>query len=490
MRSIALIIVLTSRDWLAPSVFGVFDVSCAISVATLTLLKMTVRNLLLVPHAGEAFAGAARLHAFSSYLESTSGVGPKEIIFVGTVHDLSQESKVWIDGVEADPLGDEHSFALVKDEIYDQMHPERVLVVMPTTVQAVETIVRSLTPIPDGVCVICSSDLTHYGPAYGNTAFRGLAFPQARVKEREEPLLEALVRGDPEAVKACTSHTPDICCGPLALLACSTIAGLNGQRGRVEDYYDSLHAQSDGIVRYCCEKSLPESSSFVSYLSMSFAKESGTATAAATPLLEKCLALGSCASVIAGRCAISADDAQVLAAPSWTDLANEENGAFAGTQAKGNSRERSVTCCVGKFQTKGVPLSLNIINAAVGCCADTDRWHEPYDYPRLFETQSFNVTVLQQEPWVSMSVAEFEADYKASAHLGVFLTLSDGGTATFLPSVRRHSFPFGTPVQTYLSALAEKAGATDGKYMGAEIRVYRALEFSSNDRDVVAFTAI
>ena len=453
---------------------------------------MSSRRLILIPHAGLPYAGAARHHAFDSYLTSTKGVTPNCIIFVGTLHDLSKGSRVWLDGNDVDPIPEEHSFRWVRDEIIQHLCPRKLLIALPSTVDDVECIASSLSDIPEDFCVICTSDLTHYGPAYSETTFSNASFPQARVRKREEPLIEALLQGDATGVASVTRQNPKVCCGPLALLTCSLIAKANGFWGRVEDYYDSLNASKSGIIRYSMNKTTGDS--FVSYLALTFGTDVKGRPSVA-PLLDKCLALGSCASVIKATCTISNEEAYLLSVPSWSTFAKSSNGAFAGTVAKESgdivSAHQDVTCCNGRFQSSDSSLALNIVEAVRGCCGDTKRWEASYDYENLFNTQTIKVTVLQLRPWTVLSTSYFEKYYaEDDPRVGALLTLSNGLSATFLPGVRKEALPPATTAATYLEALARKAGSPDGSYIDATIEIYRGADFSSADPNVVLFTEV
>ncbi len=438
--------------------------------------------LALVPHAGRAYAGAARAHAFEA-LGAPEGA---TVFFVGTLHRPVESPRelLWVDGQEEPPLR-EHSFEWVREELYAALRPAKVVVALPRSFAEARQLARRLTRrARPKLVVVCTADLTHYGPSYGHTD-PGDSFPQATVAAQEAPLVAALLTARAEAVRRLVTKRPWLTCGPFALYACALLARAQRLPGRAVDYYTSLDARSaEPLDRYVIRRVVAPN--FVSYLAVVYdAPRTRSATRSATrrtrsaehdPLrsagllspLERCLALGAVKSAVLAGC----PEAAPFVAPAWTRLAWLRNGAFVGTTSSG-----AINCSRGSYEAPGRSLAENVAEAAVGCCADaTERWRRPYGDGRYV----YKVEVLQQRPWPRVSATAFRA--REEDELGVLLELPGGASATYLPSVWRESFR-GQPAEELLASLVQKAGGGDWREGVASL--YRTLVFTSEDPELV-----
>jgi AmmeMemoRadiSam system protein B len=230
----------------------------------------------LVPHAGWAYSGATAARGLAAL--GAAGA-PETVVLFGAVHRWGvAEAALYGAGAWRTPLGDvpvdeelaqevlrlaggavvdapdahedEHSIE-VQLPILQHLYPTaRILpVAMPPLAQAAEigrVIARAALALGRTAVAVGSSDLTHYGPRYGNTpagvGAEGLAWTRANDKRLID--LAVGLRVDEVVAEAEAYHNA---CGPGALAAAMAFsAELGATRGLLLHYTTSYDVWPQG----------------------------------------------------------------------------------------------------------------------------------------------------------------------------------------------------------------------------------------------------
>ena len=234
----------------------------------------------IVPHAGWTFSGATALAVFDAIVARRP---PKTFVLFGAVHThRARTSAIFSSGGWETPLGvakiDERLAAeilaragdLVTDDpdAHEGEHSIEVQLpfirrlapdakIVPITAYpndravllglAVGQIIRDIEA--DAVC-LGSSDLTHYGPAYGFTpkGFGAAALRWVR-EENDRRMVDLMVRLDAEGAVA-EARTHSNACGPGAIAATLAAARIQGaERGHVVHYTTSADVMREAMGR-------------------------------------------------------------------------------------------------------------------------------------------------------------------------------------------------------------------------------------------------
>lgn len=212
----------------------------------------------VIPHAGIQYAGLARQRAFNKLPKH------KKVIFFAALHTPkvpTQDVYVWKDG-DTPLVPGEHSYTWVRNELFDQLQPTSVTIVIPTSFESAAKYVQT-SNVANDVLVIGTTDLTHHGVAYNYVSSH--AHPQVETHQREDHLITAIVNADSVGVK---SHA-SIACGPYAIYAVCLIAATRRLKGTVVEYYDSISVGESGIDMYTTP-ARPHGTNYVSYVSIVF----------------------------------------------------------------------------------------------------------------------------------------------------------------------------------------------------------------------------
>lgn len=229
----------------------------------------------VVPHAGWVYSGAicGDVVGFISSRRS-----PKTVVITGTVHvpgvvvPTTMSTGVWETPIGSTPVDEEFAAALVASGTVDDnpaaftyehsievplpmvqiAFPERSIVplMVPPTVSGVElgNLIAEITRSLDrDVVLLASSDLTHYGPAYGfmpaGVGVQGLRWTK---EENDRLILEAIERLDAESIVPLAKRRHNAC-GPAAIATVVAAArALGARRGYILDYKTSYDVRPEG----------------------------------------------------------------------------------------------------------------------------------------------------------------------------------------------------------------------------------------------------
>ncbi len=229
----------------------------------------------IVPHAGWQYSGAicGEVVAFLSRKRQ-----PRTIVMTGTVHvpgvlrpatmtmgywetpvgmvEIDCEFAAALVGsgqVEDAPRAFEHEHSLEVPLPMVQVafpHAWFVPLMVPPTVSGVElgaTIAATATSLGRDVVLLASSDLTHYGPAYGfapaGLGRSGLVWTK---EENDRLILEAIEKLDAESIVPLVKKRHNAC-GPAAIATVLSAArSLGAKRGYILDYKTSYDVMPEG----------------------------------------------------------------------------------------------------------------------------------------------------------------------------------------------------------------------------------------------------
>ncbi len=228
----------------------------------------------IVPHAGWVYSGATAAPA----LAGVAAFGPDTVVFFGAAHSMfREEASVWTSGAWRTPLGEvlvdeelssailatarvsadprpherEHSIE-VQLPILQVLRPEaRIvpIVVQPTAGAAtigreVGAVARAASEAGKRVAVVGSTDLTHYGPAYGfEPAGRGSVGVRWAKEKNDRRLIRLIERLAADEIVAETSANHNACGGGAIAATIAAAAALGASR-----YVELRHTTSAEVA--------------------------------------------------------------------------------------------------------------------------------------------------------------------------------------------------------------------------------------------------
>ncbi|HET6203559.1 MAG TPA: AmmeMemoRadiSam system protein B [Planctomycetota bacterium] len=321
---------------------------------------------------------------------------------------------------------------------------------VPVLVGAVESgsdaasIGRRLRALVDSrTLVVASSDLTHYGEAYGFFPFPpGDPSLRERIRGFDGALIEAVLRADAPGLATVRGRTGINACGAGAIRLLLEMFP-RGYRGTLLEYRTSGEVSGDW-------------SSSVSYAAIAF---SGLRPVLSEEEARGCLSLAreAVAAAVLGR------PGPTPAEESLPRALREQAGAFVTLRRGGELRG-----CVGEVRAAH-PLWKAI--AANGASAALRDGRFPPVRPEELDLLRVEVTVLGDSRRL-----EDPADL-ALGEEGAFLRLGDAG-AVFLPQVATEQ---GWDRETFYRHLAHKAGLDPEKWREATIEAFGAAWFAEGE---------
>ena len=446
-------------------------------------LKKIVRAA-LIPHAGHIYAGHARYAALRYFKKTT-----KQIIYLATLHNINPSNKTYI--LHRDKgfrLGKhnftktkmhEHSFDWVHDELIHLFPSAKILALAPNAgVKHLHSWILQYLKKHKDCIFIATVDLIHYGESFHNASY--LSYPQQMAKvKNEEALINAAVnpsRFNNNYINHLIKKDRNIVDGPKTLHIFMKVMKEMHYTGRVTDYYDSHGNNKKNLIsRYTID--VNPVTNFVSYVSIVYGKNM---IKDLFPI-DILLALGLLKSIIAYNIH---NKKQSLRLPHWSPLFKRTSGVFVGT-GMGNQ----TNCSYGNYEGRGNENSTStaekIILAADNCTYDAkNRWNLPYT-PHTLDKLSYKIEFLEPRiEWKKYPGHLATKKFKNNGHYGVYLTLPNGKSATYLPVVFRDNPNWTiTKVMEKLTEKAEGRPLTSKEkaaWKKGEIKVYTSKSYTWN----------
>ena len=159
----------------------------------------------------------------------------------------------------------------------------------------------------------------------------------------------------------------------------------------------------------------------------------------------------------------------------WSPFYGKKHGIFVGTSI--NDR---TNCSYGRYENHS-STAVKITEASLDCPKDAAvRWQMPYTKDVINDTKynlKYKVELLEsKKKWKKIkNIMKFPLDGKH----GMYLTLPNGRSATYLPVVARDRH---WSIDKYLTALAKKAGGNgdDWKHPRTVAKVYTSKSYTWN----------
>lgn len=164
----------------------------------------------VVPHAGYVYSGPTAAWAYNEIGESAF---PEIYIIIGTNHS-SNETLVSLDdwetpfsmvknvnltlGLKKSPMTDEHSIE-VQLPFLQFVNRDRIkdIKILPIILNKYEPeLCKKIADLPQSKVIICSSDFTHYGPAYSYVPF--LYSKRENIEKMDKGAIDRIMKFDPE----------------------------------------------------------------------------------------------------------------------------------------------------------------------------------------------------------------------------------------------------------------------------------------------------
>ena len=422
----------------------------------------------IIPHAGKKYAGEARKSVFKLMNKQT-----KYIIYIATVHRPEQSKTVYTLSNSSFTLPatiphvaipyNEHSYKWVAPELRHYFPTAQILAIGPNQYSSklCDWIVQFMKKHKKCI-LLATTDLIHYGKSFHNMNL--LDFPQQLSKQKkEENFINALVKNPikPKQIRRFTQQH-HLMCGPNAIDLFAHIIKKLHYSGKVVDYYDSHGStSSDRLNRYIIDH-LPVHH-LVSYVSIVYG----------THLHQQHINHFDIMMAIAALKSNLLSDVYKkhykVYLPTWSPFYRKKQGVFVGTSIHGKTN-----CSYGRYENHS-STATKITEAALDCPKDAaNRWTIPYTKDTMDDIK-YKVELLEsKKKWKrTKHILKFPLDGKH----GMYLTLPQGGSATYLPVVARdHKWT----IENYLRSLAKKAGGRGDEWKNphAVAKVYTSKSYT------------
>ena len=432
----------------------------------------------IIPHAGKQFAGDARKTIFNILKQNSV----KYIIYISASHSIKglQPNTLYrhnptetydggdaflnnindkyfintINKLQPLPPNKEHSFEWVENELKREFEDAHLLVLTPygdisESIKSFVNIIKN----NENMILLATTDLTHYGDDFGN---RHTIQHPPRLSARilEEKLLHALTNPS-DNIKTIQEETSkeDLLCGPYSILFFSNIIKKLEWKGKIVDYYDSSTSQKNPLSQHVIDDE--DTRSFVSYVSIIYGKNIHQDI---LTQLDIHMGIGIVKTVIVHN--MGDYEPPHIRFPKWHPFRRTTTGVFVGSRFG-----KHISCSYGRYESEhdDVSTAEKIVAAAKDCIKDaSNRWGRPYTQQNIHQ-KTFKIELLQERKyWLQVTpdedkLGEYLSIGKKDNKYGVYLTLKNGSSATYLPSVAEQF----TTIGDYMNQLAKKAGGGD-----------------------------
>ena len=449
----------------------------------------------IIPHAGEKYAGQARKKIFD-YILKSSKVKIKYIIYIASIHNIPVDNEgVYLLYKDFDIGGNfifkeypsddhEHSYEWVKDELDKAFPYSKRIIIGPIS--------SSLTSYKDlsndianfildrdnsqGILLLGTTDLIHYGHTFNNYGL--LEYPERQSKiQIEEDLIMNMIQSSYRNIEEDLSSQRrlsqkiSLACGPYAIEMFTHTNSLIFKKGNISsktvcgnvlDYYDSSVYDKKGIDKYVIyPKHIVDS--FVSYVSIIYDFGDYSRKYPFKNGIDDDMALGFVKSILLRTLT---SNKYLLELPKFHSFHRMRNGVFVGTSLDG-----IVNSCYGRFEQEGKSLENNIIHAAKLCVSDSiERWNNPITLSNVNKLQ-IKIDILdERKDWRTVSLNTFLKEFIVDGSYGVYLTLPNGSSATYLPSVA-YDYKGRWTSKNYITNLTQKAGGGGSEWKDSKSKI-------------------
>lgn len=430
----------------------------------------------IIPHAGKLYAGQARKKVFDYILKKPVKI--EYVIYIASIHNIVKELSSEIYSLYQDfdigytfkkypPSGHEHSYEWVKNELNDAFPESKKLVIGPTQsydkyINLSKKLSNFILNSKKGVLLLGTTDLIHYGEKFENVG--QIEYPERETKSHlEENLILDMIQSSYSKIKD-RSENISLMCGPYAIQLFLYINSLlyNSSKknvfGNVLDYYDSSVYDKKGIDKYVIYPS--STKEFVSYVSILYdpsVKKNKNG-------IDNIMALAFVKSILIRNLFRKNYS---LNLEKWHSFHYRKNGVFVGTSLNGH-----VNSCYGHFENH-TSLADNIIYAANMCIQDSiERWNNPITVKNI-NNHRIKIDILdEKKDWKKIQSSDFLKEFVVDGTYGVHLTLRNGGSATYLPSVA-YEYRDKWSSYEYITNLTQKAGGNGDEWKFSKIQLYK-----------------
>lgn len=439
-------------------------------------MDTTIRGA-IIPHADKTYCGSIRNKVFKKLSKDVDN-----IIYIAALHQISNSNKTYLIYQSDDfpkikinltPIYyREHSYYWVKNELLKFFPKVKILVIAPDSKANLEKLCNTITyflQINTKTIVIATTDLIHYGNQFDNLG--SLMFPEQMNKIiYEEKLINYLIKKPIQTINIKNILIKDsfLTCGTYAILLFSLIMRKLNWEGKVIDYYDSSSSfKKDILDKYTISPYKVDS--FVSYIGIIYASKLKKNKLSNFDIL---LGIGLIKSnIIFNTLGLNNKN---LRLPIWSPFYEIKQGVFVGSE----TLDGNTNCCYGRFENGG-NTAIKIKDASNDCFGDAKtRWKFPYQ-KKLLNLYYYKLETLDlKNKWKKISPKNIYDKFKLNGTQGIYLTLTNGSSATFLPLVARNN-PSWT-IDTYMSYLSNKAGGDKNDWKKGKILLYKSKEYTWN----------
>lgn len=271
--------------------------------------------------------------------------------------------------------------------------------------------------------------------------------------EKEDAVVSSLLEPDYNKVTKATSNTSID--SPALLAGLAYLASKLGLKGSVTCYTDSSRRR---------ESYSWDAKSHVSYLSLIYLQE---------PIITQ---FQNQFLLAYGRSVLSAQlyNKKLPCFPSWSIFSRSTNGAFVGiVDTSGNTR-----ASIGRYETNSSTVD-NVKESTLGLRDDAaNRWKKPISSGELSSLSVYINILSPRTTWRKMTIEKLLiSNPKPTDNYGFHLTMANGSSATFLPSVWVENSSWS--IEDLLGTLSGKAlgerRSDAWKSQGVTIQLYKTM---------------
>ena len=432
------------------------------------LIKTQYPRCGILPHAGKLYAGDSRRNLlkffprtlikyiiYISALHNTHGIAPG----IYEMHKDKQFLKTPLLPKLPSLSRNEHSFTWVEEELREHFPGVQIYVITPVKSydkNMIHWITQFIKKNKNSV-LFSTTDLTHHGENYNNSL---LSQPYRLSKQnREEKLIHSLIKYPlnlPEIKRLTQNNT--LLCGPYAIQLFAECLDVLKLPGKVVDYCDS-HLEKNMLDKYTIKNT--NLTNLVSYVCVLYGSNIKSNDIYSFDVL---YALGMIKSVLLKNLTNSF---YTIKLPLWSPFYQLQQGVFVGS-----SLHKKTNCSYGRYQDNGrTSTAFKMIEAAGDCLEDArNRWKIPYSLKNIDDCNIKLEVLDPKAKWKKHPAKHLKRFFKMDGKQGIYLQLSNGKSATYLPVVAKENNHW--TIDEYIESLSKKAGGEKKDWLNGTIWIY------------------